>query len=223
MNRRKFLKAGSLSFATATLGGLSSTLTSMQSLAQNMNSNSDYKALVCVFFYGGLDNWDTIIPYDQASYQRWAQIRSDIINRQSAPRTRESLLPLSPLSNSNFGSRQFALPAEMPNLQGLFQQGKASIIGNVGPLVEPVNKNDIEQVQLPPRLFSHNDQQATWMSGATEGAQYGWAGLFSDAINPANSTFANVTTGGGDLFANRATYYSVSSVGWQCVNHRCVK
>ncbi|MCG7531184.1 DUF1501 domain-containing protein [Psychrobium sp. MM17-31] len=198
LDRRAFLKASSATLACASLGGMTSLLTSIKAHARQ---SSDYKALVCLFLYGGMDNHDTVIPYDADSYQQWATIRSDIISQQLAPRTRDTLLPLTPLNSAQFGNRQFALPAEFKHLHRLFEEGNAAIIGNVGPLIETANATSFneESVKLPPRLFSHNDQQATWMSGTTEGAQYGWAGLYSDAITQSNNTFANITTSGGEL------------------------
>lgn len=198
LNRREFLKATSLTLTCASIGGMTSLLTSMKSHAAE---NGDYKALVCLFLYGGMDNHDTIIPYDEVNHQQWAAIRSDIIANQTIPRTRENLLPLTPLNAAQFGNRQFALPKEFENIHQLFQSGNAAIIGNVGPLIEPVNATQFndKNVKLPSRLFSHNDQQATWMSGTTEGAQYGWAGLYSDALNSGDNTFANITTSGGEL------------------------
>jgi len=198
INRRDFLKATSATLTCASLGGMTSLLTSMKSHAAE---NGDYKALVCLFLYGGMDNHDTVIPYDTASHQRWADIRSDIIANQTTPRTRENLLPLTPLNAAQFGNRQFALPKEFENIHQLFQSGNAAIVGNVGPLIEPVTATQFENdtVSLPSRLFSHNDQQATWMSGTTEGAQYGWAGLYSDSLNSGDNTFANITTSSGEL------------------------
>lgn len=209
MNRRSFLKASSISLATASLGGMTSLLTSLKSQAAD---NGNYKALVCLFFYGGMDNYDTVIPYDSQSYGRWAQIRADILQRQTTPRTRENILPLTPLNAEKFGSREFALPPEFSGIHQLFQSGNAAIIGNVGPLIEPTNVNTADNVKLPSRLFSHNDQQATWMSGATEGTQYGWAGLYADSLASTNNTFANITTGGGELLltGKSTTPYQVS-------------
>ncbi len=223
MNRRDFLRAGlttgSASMAMASLGGMTSMLTAMQSRAA---TNTDgYKALVCLFLYGGMDNHDTIIPYDQSSYSDWANIRSSLLNIYGGARGRDQLLPINPSNSEDYSGRQFALPAEMSGLQGLFESGQAAVVGNVGPLIQPVTASsfEAETVDLPSRLFSHNDQQATWMSGAPEGAQYGWAGLFSDLSlgNGANSdtTFANITTGGGELLltGTKTAPYSVGIDG----------
>jgi uncharacterized protein (DUF1501 family) len=36
---------------------------------------TDYKALVCVFLNGGNDNWNTVVPYDNANYDLYSAIR----------------------------------------------------------------------------------------------------------------------------------------------------
>ena len=200
MQRRKFLAAGSAALA-AGLGGLGPAL---MSLPARGATTDGYRALVCVFLFGGMDNHDTVIPYDSASYNGWAGIRSSLVNAQGGSRSRDNLLPLSPLEDT-FGGRQFALPPEMPGLSGLFQSGNAALVGNVGPLLRPTDAASFnaDSVPLPSRLFSHNDQQATWMSGAPEGARFGWAGLFGDLMRQAGAngdgTFAAITTGGADL------------------------
>ena len=215
-NRRQFLhSAGALA--------LSSTLSSFPARAAD---TSGYKALVCVFLFGGLDNHDMLIPFDQPSYDSWAQIRApllDIYSGQQGGNSRDlaRLLPLTPNNAAAFGGRQFALPEEMPGLQGLFQQGDAAIVGNVGPLIRPVTRSEFfaETAELPPRLFSHNDQQSTWMANQPEGAAFGWGGLFADAalggvVNSA-TPFATITTFGNDLFltGQQASPYQVGTEG----------
>lgn len=118
--------------------------------------------------------------------------------------------------------RQVALPPEMPRLEGLFREGKAAIVGNVGPLVEPVTRASFESgaVRLPPRLFSHNDQQAVWQANQPEGAQFGWGGLFADALlasgtNASLPQFTTITTEevGPFLTGRSAVPYRVSTAG----------
>lgn len=204
ISRRSFLKASAYTLATTSLASMTTLLTSAKGHASEAG---DYKALVCLFFYGGMDNHDTIIPYDDGSYQRWSEIRQSILSKQQMPRTRDNLLPLSPINSAQFGTRQFALPPELSGIHQLFQSGKAAIVGNVGPLIEPTTAESFsaEQVSLPARLFSHNDQQSTWMSGATEGAQFGWAGLYADKFSTGSNTFANITTGGAELLLTGKT------------------
>ena len=153
-----------------------------QALANTHSQEEDYKALVCVFLYGGMDNHDTLIPYDDNSYADWASHRTSLLEQYITKRTIENLNPIS--TPSRFGNRRFALAPELSGMADLYQRGKIAIVGNVGPLVEPVNLEMIQQktAKLPARLFSHNDQQSTWLSGQTEGAQFGWGGLIGDAL-----------------------------------------
>ncbi|REL26245.1 DUF1501 domain-containing protein [Thalassotalea euphylliae] len=209
MNRRNFLKASSLSATAAMTGSMASLAALLHSQEVNANTNEDYKALVCVFLYGGMDNHDTIIPYDNDSYRQWAQIRSSLLSSYQTPRTRENLLPLVS-SASRFGERRFALPPEMKGLQQLYQQGSMAVMGNVGPLLETTSADSInnETAKLPARLFSHNDQQSTWMSGTTEGAQLGWAGQLNDTLIQSGqqsvSTFSAITTSEAELLLTGA-------------------
>jgi uncharacterized protein (DUF1501 family) len=188
-------------------------MSAIQAAAQTTpDTNSGYKALVCVFLLGGLDGNDTILPYDPVSYARYAALRESLLQNYSnvqggtSTRSRDRLLPINP-SNSVQDGRQFALTEELSGLHSLFEQGHASIIANVGPLVQSVTLDDYEADApwLPKRLFSHNDQQATWMSGAPEGASLGWGGRFADAAlrsgaNTSSATFTAITSAANALF-----------------------
>lgn len=207
MSRRGFLKSsGATMLGAAGMGGLTSAMSLFPAQAANVDG---YRAIVCVFLLGGMDNFDTLLPYDQTSYDRYADIRASLIGRHSGRRDRNNLLQLSPDTTSGFDGRQFALPPEMPGLHALFQAGDLAIVDNVGPLIEPVNKSQIElgNRRLPPRLFSHNDQQSTWQSSEPEGAQFGWGGLFADAAvasgansNGSSNVFSTITSEGSQLF-----------------------
>ncbi|MFD2166136.1 DUF1501 domain-containing protein [Thalassotalea euphylliae] len=200
MNRRNFLKASSATAMSASMLNLGGLIASKNARAA---TDEDYKALVCVFLYGGMDNHDTVIPFDETSYNQWAQIRASMLSQYSTSRARNNLLPLS--TPARFGERQFALPPEMTGLSELYSQGKMAIMGNVGPLVEPTNATTFnnQTARVPARLFSHNDQQSTWMSGTTEGAQVGWAGQLNDALIQNGqtdvNTFSAITTTDGEL------------------------
>lgn len=196
INRRRLLKGGTAAAMTPVINLLNSLMSSTVR-AQNIG---DYKALVCVFLYGGLDNHDTVIPCDPKNYKKWASIRHPLIKRKSN-RTLNSLLPL-----SNSGqSKQFALPPELSELHQLYEQGNAAIVANVGPLTHPTDAQTYLSMpnKRPVRLFSHNDQQSIWMSGKTEGARYGWAGYIMDTAVKQGMTpyspFNNITSGSAEL------------------------
>ncbi len=166
---------------------------------------SGYKALVCVFLFGGMDSHELLIPYDTPSHDIFTQFRQGVAPAES--RTRAALLNLAPRNAAQFGTREFAMPPEMPRVKSLFDQGRANIVANVGPLVRPTSRSAYESrtADLPPRLFSHNDQQAVWQANAPEGAQLGWGGLFADAAlasgaNAGGEAFTAISTIGDNLF-----------------------
>lgn len=207
INRRRFLQSSSaMGFAAGT--GLLAAMGSSRAFAAD---TSGYKALVCVFFKGGMDSLDLILPKDAASHDALAALRPGLfgaygVGSGASSRDRENILKINPSNSSDFGGREFGFAPEMSGLQSLFEAGDAAILGNVGPLIEPTTRASMENfsAQIPDRLFSHNDQQSTWMSFGTEGAQSGWGGRFieaalkEDAIS--NSTYAAISTSGNDVF-----------------------
>ena len=213
-NRRDFIKAlGASALAHTALTAAPTAFTA------HAADRSGYKALVCVFLFGGLDCHDLILPYDLESYDQYSQIRSSLLDQQGTARQRNNLLPITPATSTVLEGRQVALPPEMPRLERLFAQGRAAIVGNVGPLVEPVTRARFESgsARLPPRLFSHNDQQAVWQANQPEGAQFGWGGLFADALlasgaNASSPQFTTITTEdvGPFLTGRSAVPYRVS-------------
>ena len=174
MNRRDFLKRSSLAAATfAATPGVT--------YAQVVGSGApfdDYRALVCVFLFGGNDSFNMVVPNTNAEYSAYAT------SRQNLAIAREELLPINPLSFTP-GSEPFGLHPAMGSMQQLFETGAASIVANVGPLIVPTTKDQFfnQSVPLPPQLFSHNDQQDQWLTlrGKTP-SKTGWAGRMADLI-----------------------------------------
>lgn len=217
IDRRHFLRLA----AASSVAGLSATgLPGV--LSAHAAEATGYKALVCIFLFGGLDGYELLIPYDPASYNGFAAIRQTLLDRYAGARSRENLLPLVPDNGALFGSRTFALPPEMPMMASLFEQGRAAIVANVGPLIEPVTAQGFAtgSARLPSRLFSHNDQQSTWQASAPEGAQLGWGGLFADAAlaagaNAGRPEFATLSVAGVGPFltGNTVSPYQVSVGG----------
>jgi len=174
-------------------------------------NTTGYKALVCVFLKGGLDGTDTILPYDTESHSALTDLRADMFrsyNVGSGSSTRDiaNMLELQS-ARTDFGGRKFALPQELSDMHRLYTEGRMAVVGNVGPLVMPTTRTQMENktAELPQRLFSHNDQQATWMSMGLEGHRYGWGGEFADKVAPvsgAGMTFASVTATSPDVFLN---------------------
>lgn len=100
LNRRDFLSRASAAGLLGT-GGLTGGLMSMPALAAD---TTGYKALVCVFMFGGMDHYDTVLPYDKTSYDSFATTRESLFAQYvsaNSPRGRADLLALNP---SNAGT-----------------------------------------------------------------------------------------------------------------------
>jgi uncharacterized protein (DUF1501 family) len=198
MNRRTFIRSASLAAA-----GSSAGLRPFGTLNALAQSATGYKALVCVFLYGGNDANNTLIQFDTSGYANYASVRGPLALPQS------QLLPLASAPN-------FAFHPGLPDIQALFNSNAAAIVTNVGTLVEPTNRTQYLAGQtVPTNLFSHPDQQLEWQNAAQSGAtQTGWAGRIADTLNTtynANASIPMITSVAGDtLFCNGASSTPVS-------------
>ncbi|HEX4857781.1 MAG TPA: DUF1501 domain-containing protein [Usitatibacteraceae bacterium] len=182
-SRRQFLKsAGSLSIAGSAAPFALNLATIGAAAAQSV---SDYKALVCLFLYGANDHNNTVIPFDAANFAAYQGARASIARAMT---DLVPLTPSAPLVGSNAG-RAFALPTELTPLKSIWDAGKLAILANVGPLIVPTTKAQYNaaSVPLPPKLFSHNDQQSVWQASAPEGVLAGWGGRIGDLMAANNS------------------------------------
>ena len=177
-------------------------------------TSTDYKALVCVFLYGGNDYGNTLPPFDAASHAGYLAIRGSLATARSAL----AATALNP-SMALPGGRQMALAPELAPLKPLFDAGRMGVMLNIGTLMQPTTKAQYlaRSVPLPPKLFSHNDQQSVWQSSLPEGATSGWGGRVGDLFMSGNgqSTFTCVNVSGNAVFMSGrdAVQYQVSSTG----------
>jgi uncharacterized protein (DUF1501 family) len=211
-SRRSFLqRASTLSLAGAAAPWALS-LASMSDAAAA--GATDYKALVCVFLYGGNDYANTVVPYDQTNYGLYAAQRPTLAYARTAL-DGTALTPNTALA----GGRQYALAPELAPLLPIFNAGRLAVMLNVGTLIQPTTKLQYtnKSVPLPPKLFSHNDQQSVWQSSAPEGATSGWGGRMGDLVQAGNttSTFTCVNVSGNAVYlsGNTAVQYQVSTSG----------
>ncbi len=209
MNRRAFLGNSARALFGAAGAAFATDLARIGAFAQ---TGGDYKALVCVFLYGGNDGDNTFIPRSTAEYNKYAAIRGGIAIPQA------QVLPINPLNSTGI---DFGLNPAMPELQSLFQNGKASVVTNVGPLVRPITKADyLANRNLPLSLFSHLDQQVAWMTSKPQDTMTGtgWGGRLADSINSLNpnpQVSMAISTSGTNNFqaANLVFQYPVSPFG----------
>ncbi|PHV31672.1 hypothetical protein CSQ94_20545 [Janthinobacterium sp. BJB312] len=201
-SRRRFL-GSMLGLAGSTAAPFALNLAAMgQAAAQ---SADDYKALVCLFMNGGNDTFNTVLATDTPSWSEYVRLRNtgsnDSIHLPGVGET-GGVLPITPATAQ--AGRSFALHPALAPVKDLFDGGRAAIVANVGTLIQPLTLAQYKagNVALPPKLFSHNDQQSTWQSGLPEGASIGWGGRLGDLLGAgnANATFTAISAASNALF-----------------------
>ena len=211
-SRREFLKRASALSLTRVAAPWALNLAAMGEAAAA--AATDYKALVCIFMVGGNDYANTLVPYDAVSHAAYRAQRASIaIARDTLGAS--VLNPAAALPDA----RQYALAPELQPLLPLFDAGQLAVMLNVGTLVRPTSKLEYsnKSAPLPPKLFSHNDQQSVWQSSAPEGSTSGWGGRMGDlfAAGNGNATFTCVSVAGNAVYlsGNSAVQYQVTPNG----------
>ena len=174
--RRDLLRLACCSAAGASLVGGLSKFGLVSALAQG---TTDYKALVCIFMFGGNDSNNMLVPTD-SRYTQYLQARSVLALPQS------ELLPLQMNGQSIYGMHPNIL-----EMQGYFNNQKSlAIVANVGTLVQPTTQATYRAYKnLPENLYSHSDQQDQWQSAQLAGTPVsGWAGKVADNVQTFNSS-----------------------------------
>ena len=182
--RRHFLRQAACAGMSA--GPLINTLLNLRlagSVAAAAPGPEDYRALVCLFFPGGIDSFNLLVPRGVDEHAEYATIRKDL----ALPR--ESLLAINPTVDPGL---QLGLHPGVAGLQSLFEEGKAAFVANVGTLVEPVTTGSQvwdESVRLPLGLFSHSDQIEQWQTSLPNvRSSRGWAGRAADLLHSLNTS-----------------------------------
>ncbi|UGQ47754.1 DUF1501 domain-containing protein [Massilia endophytica] len=195
MSRRSFL--GALSAL-----GLLGTTRSAQAAV------SDYKALVCVYLYGGNDGNNMIVPLDSAHYSKYTALRgssglalSQQANTLLATRSATLKAVANPVEQS------FAFHYGMPEIDALYQQGKVAALLNVGSLYQPLTKAQYQSGQgVPSQLFSHPDQNLQNQAGTPAVAGTGWGGRLVESLG-ADGHLNAIAVGGNGLFVEGAAVH----------------
>jgi uncharacterized protein (DUF1501 family) len=215
-SRRHLLRtAGALA---ATLPGLRAPLSlglaGLAAMAAQSSSAANlaggYRALVCLFMNGGNDSHNWVVPVDATGWAQYTAARREL----AWPAAR-----LQAISSATQGAgRAFAMPVELSPLRAWYEGGRAAVLANVGPLLQPTTKADFQAGRgLPPKLFSHNDQQSTWQSLFPEGAPSGWGGRMGDLLMAANPypVFTALSASGNAVFlaGHQVVPYQVGNDG----------
>jgi uncharacterized protein (DUF1501 family) len=216
-SRRNFLRA--LSGLAASAGipqhglPLVTGLAGMAALASQSSqaaTTNGYKAIVCLYMNGGNDTHNWVVPTDASGYAEYAKARGELA--WAADRLQGITV------TGQASGRSFGMPVELAPLRSWYEAGQAAILANVGPLVRPITKAEYNAgINVPAKLFSHNDQASTWQSLAPEGAPSGWGGRMGDILMSANAqpVFTAVSASGNAVFlsGSSVSQYQVGQEG----------
>jgi uncharacterized protein (DUF1501 family) len=208
--RRTFIRQAACAALTTT--GILNTIFDLRRLSAAPLDTSDYKALICLFLFGGNDANNVIVPHDNAGYASYASARGILAIPQA------SLLPLT-LQNGD--GRDFGFHPNLAELQALFNQGKLGLVANVGTLVAPVTRAQYLAggAAVPPQLFSHADQSVQWQTSVPDViSKTGWGGRMADvlqSLNAGSKISLNISIAGTNTFevGNTVLPYSISPNG----------
>ncbi|MDG2221340.1 MAG: DUF1501 domain-containing protein [Rubripirellula sp.] len=228
LRRRELLKAAG-GCAALTNTSLLSTIFSLSAtnaaVAQN-NGLTGYKAMVCLFLFGGNDSYNLLSPLTAGEREDYLTARGGVYQ----PDNGGLGLPADDLhSIIDPGSgRTFGIHPSMPEMKPLYDSGKLGFLSNVGSLVEPTTKVDYQaQSNLPLGLFSHADLQRHWMTSVpqTRSQVTGWAGRLADLVSGATNSNQNISMNmsinnvnmlqtGGSVVPYVITDNGAQEVGW---------
>lgn len=189
LSRRNFLKSAVYSSAATSIP-LSLSLPS----SVFADDSGSYKALVCLFLYGGNDSFNMIIPRSGSNLVNYQNARPDI-----------QLWSHEIASNgfvSDDAQQPLVLNGSMPKIAKLFDDKVATSVVNVGTLIEPTTKANYASVKKSPNLGAHNKQQLAWQRSweTSQYHPYGWAGMMMDILASGAETISpNLSFGGNEL------------------------
>lgn len=183
-------------------------LTAAPLVPAHAQTTEDYRALVCIFLAGGCDGHNVLVPQGTAAYAAYRSARGGL----ALPDQSASLLPITTTDGV-----PYALNSGLQAIHPLWAQGRLAAIANVGPLLAPTTRAQIQAgtATLPANLYSHSDQMQQTQAGNGSGGGTGWGGRTADALVARNGTSrfpAAVSIAGGALFTNGAQVPSASLV-----------
>lgn len=201
VSRRDFIRrAGGCSALTST--SILATLLNLRMTgkvlaAPTIGPFDDYKALICVFLFGGNDSYNMLTPYDDEEHQQYVSKRGGLVAqatggvsgglawpKEDPNNSRFNLRPITATKGPNAG-RTFGLINSMRYIHGLYNEGRAAFVSNMGTLIRPTSRADFNaKIDLPKGLFSHSDEQRNWQTSMPQSrsAVNGWAGRISDLL-----------------------------------------
>jgi uncharacterized protein (DUF1501 family) len=169
---------------------------------------TDYKALVCIFMFGGNDANNMIVPID-GRYAAYQAMRGAVALPASGT---GGVLPA--------GTSGYGFHPALTRTSALYAEGRVATAFNVGTLARPTTKATLNAGALPRNLYSHSDQTQQWQSSDPNGGGTGWGGRINDVIasmntgqlppgvtlNGGNALFLSAPNTQGVNFSNGSTF-----------------
>jgi uncharacterized protein (DUF1501 family) len=190
LSRRSFLKIGCSSVATL---GITAAINRFGMMSALAGAPSDYRALVCVFLFGGNDSNNLIVPTDTTRLAQYGAARAEL-----------ALAANTLLSIGDSHGNPFGLHPGLPEIQKLYTQKAAAFVLNVGSLVGPLTKSAYQNnsAPVPSNLFSHSDQQTQWQSSVPNAtlSTSGWGGRVAETLGSGGNFPAGLSVAGNSLF-----------------------
>jgi len=213
-SRRKFLRTSACGLTGAAMVASLDRFNLVNAMVQQQPEvAADYKALVCIFLFGGTDANNMIVPLD-SEYNAYMSVRGQSGNPGTAPNLgipQSILLPINPASGRPFGlhpnlSPEVATPALPKGLLDVWNAGKLAVLCNFGSLVQPITRAQYQAgIGHPYQLFSHSDQQTQQQTVVSNTVgQTGWGGRVADKTGSLNGPVVlpmNISVAGTALFA----------------------
>ena len=203
LSRRNFFLSISRTLASL---GFTSALGRLGMINAFAQSN-DYRALVCVFLFGGNDGNNLVVPVSE-QYDRYQGVRGSVA------------IPRANLLSMFTVTQELGLHPAMAPLHPLWAQGKMAILANVGMLVRPLTREQYQNrtEPIPSNLFSHSDQIIQWQTAPPNSLPgTGWAGRAADIVQALNASASFPTgisvAGSSTLLVGRNTQPATLSPG----------
>ena len=126
--------------------------------AASAQTATDYKALVCVFLFGGNDGNNTVVPVDTAGYAQYAAVR----DRQLGHPARAGVAAADPAGEPGHAVRAASRAGRAAGAVRPAQAGDPRQRRHAGRSRR--RKAQYNAGERPLSLYSHSDQQAQWQS-----------------------------------------------------------
>ena len=211
ISRRNFIGRGLSAFTAQTLLNLH-----LMSAAQASGSSSTKRGLICLYFPGGIDSYNMLVP--MPGTPAWNTYQSD----RGSLALSEAEVVRSATSATELGSTGFALHKNLGQLMASYNSGsgrKVSFVAGVGPIAERSSGQRLawDGGATPDGLMSHSDQTLQWQTAVPNASEFaGWAGRVGERLNSGAEGVCPTdmyTLDGSGVFANGRSASPLNAAG----------